>query len=349
MIRALLAFLVLVAPAASLAQTTEIGGVEVQIGGRVQTLFNTTTVDTEPTAEWLMRRVRLEAEVQVNELISAKVQPDFAGGELSLKDAYMMMSFDPGFGVLVGQAHRPFSLLEQTSSKRMPPIERGARIRGVEALEQYELVSGLEYSDRDIGLQLMGAPVGAPLGFEYAIGVFGGPLQGEVGGSDTYQLAGRVSVEPIGGVRVGAGWSRRDFLLPGPGAGTDSILRGGSAFEGDIEVGSFGSGLHLLAEVATGDLDPALGDDFFGAQGWGAYRFERAAGLLSMLEPTFRVSYGDAELHPGVAASDGTLLTPGLNIYLGGLNRVMMNYDFWTPDGRGDGAGSFKAMFQMVF
>ncbi|HET7274710.1 MAG TPA: porin [Longimicrobiaceae bacterium] len=335
--------------AATLAQPVRAQAPEIEISGRVQTIFNTTTADSEPRAEWLLRRVRLEAEVTVNDLISGKVQPDFAGGELSLKDAYLKLAFTPAFEVLVGRAHRPFSLLELTSSKRMPPIERGAAIRGVGALEEYELVHGLDYSDRDVGLQVMGAPAGAPLGFEYAVGVFGGPLQGEVGNANTYQLAGRATVQPTEMLKFGLGISNRDFHEVGPGVDETDLTRG-NAVEMDLEYGSFGPGFHLLAEVATGELDPARGDDFLGAQTWLAYRHELDNTVVSTIEPTMRVSYGDADLHPTVTtASGGTLLTPGLNLYLGGLNRVMVNYDVWLPAEDGDAEGSFKAMFQLVF
>ncbi len=44
----------------------------------------------------------------------------------------------------------------------------------------------------------------------------------------------------------------------------------------------------------------------------------------------------------------GTLFTPGINVYLGGLNRVMFNYDLWSPDGAGT-EGSFKVQFQLGF
>jgi hypothetical protein len=43
------------------------------------------------------------------------------------------------------------------------------------------------------------------------------------------------------------------------------------------------------------------------------------------------------------------LLTPGLNFYLGPLNRIMLNYDLWNPHGGGREARSFKAMIQMAF
>ena len=47
-------------------------------------------------------------------------------------------------------------------------------------------------------------------------------------------------------------------------------------------------------------------------------------------------------------ATGGTLLTPGVNLWLGGLNRLALNYEIWNPL-NGDGAHSFKAMFQMAF
>jgi hypothetical protein len=41
-------------------------------------------------------------------------------------------------------------------------------------------------------------------------------------------------------------------------------------------------------------------------------------------------------------------VTPGINLYLGGQNRVMFNYDFWNPTD-GERQGSFKTQFQLAF
>lgn len=321
--------------------------VEIGIGGRIQTQFNTTSVVTEAPSELFLRRVRLELDVKLNDLVSGALQPDFAGNEVTLKDVYLKLNFSPAIQILTGQAYIPFSLVEQTSSTRILPIERGARVRGLEALDEYELVNGLDYSDRDIGVQVMGAPAFMPLGFAYQAGVFRGPLHGASTVDDSYQYAARVTLEPIDVVRIGGGWSSRHFLAV-PGNTADPFLRG-HAFEVDLEVGTFAPGLHLLGEVAFGDADPNVGRDFFGTQGWVAWRSGRLSRAVSAVEPIFRASYGD----PGEGFARATLLTPGFNVHFGGRNRVMVNYDFVLPDTDfdpdADTEGAFRAQFQLAF
>lgn len=316
---------------------------EIRIGGRVQTQFNTTTAEGEPTSELVLRRVRLGAEVKFNELVSGEVEAEFARNTVSVTDAYLKLSFGPGLQLLAGQAFLPFSLLAQTGSTRILPIERGAAIRGINALDQFELISELDYSDREVGVQLLGAPAGAPLGLEYAAGIFRGPLHGAVGPRDTYQNAARFSVAPLSRTRVGAGWSSRHFVGD-TSAGFE--LKRGNAWEIDLEYGSFGPGFHLLGEVAFGDFDPFDRTRFFGAQGWLGYR-TRALVRISTLEPIVRVSYGTVD--DPQDDGGGVLLTPGLNMYLGGWNRFMVNYDWWLPKGGGRVEGSFKAQLQLAF
>ena len=104
----------------------------------------------------------------------------------------------------------------------------------------------------------------------------------------------------------------------------DPFVRG-HAFEVDMEVGTFAPGLHMLGEIAFGDADPQADRDFFGAQGWLAWRSEPISSTVSAIEPIFRASYGD----PGdESVSEATLLTPGINVHFGGRNRFMVNYDF---------------------
>jgi len=186
--------------------------VELTIGGRVQTQFNTTTVLTEAPSELILRRPRLEIEVKLNDLVSGAIEPEFAGDEVTLKDAFMQLSFSPAFQVLAGNAYKPFSLIETTSSTRILPIERGARIRGFNGVDHYGIINDLDYSDRDIGVQVMGAPGFLPLGFTYQAGVFRGPLHGASTVKDSYQYAGRITVQPHEVVRVGGAWSSRQFI-----------------------------------------------------------------------------------------------------------------------------------------
>jgi hypothetical protein len=332
------------------APVLKVGAAEISINGRVQAQFNTTGVDEEPATEWELRRVRLEATVKVNDLVSGKIQPEFAGSRVALRDAYIRLTFDPAFQVLAGQAHRPFGIITPTSSTRILPIERGVRIRGVAAdLDQYNLVSGLGYSERDVGIQVTGEPAGAPLGLSYALGYFNGPARAEAAGESTDQVVARLAVRPAERLRIGAGWSTREFLASEVLPDEDVELDRGHAWEADVEYGHYGPGLHLVGEVSYGDLTPSLGTRFFGAQGWLAYRTGAVSRAVSGVEPVLRVSYGDPNVNGrGDATGGGTLVTPGINLYLGGLNRVMLNYDWWNPD-VGRRHGSFKAQFQLAF
>lgn len=320
---------------------------ELSFGGRVQTQLATTTVDGEPPSEIFLRRVRLEATVRVNELVSGKIAPDFARDRVSVKDAYLRLDLHPAVGLLAGRAFKPFGLLEQTSSTRILPIERGASIPGLGALDEYEIVNELQYSDRDVGVQLLGSPEGAPLGLSYAAGVFRGPLQGSVGGESSYQFAARATVEPLPELRLGLGWSTRDFARDAGGEALE--LRRGNAFEVDAEYGAFDPGLHLLAEVALGDFDPFTDTRFAGAHAWLGWR-SQPVGAISGIEPILRLSYGSVDDTQTTPDAGGLLLTPGINLHLGGLNRLQLNYDLWSPNADGaDREGSLKAQFQLAF
>jgi hypothetical protein len=327
---------------------------EVSIGGRVQAQFSTSSADEAVPALWEMRRVRLEMAIRVNPLISARLNPEFSGPQVALRDAFVQLDLGPAAQVQVGQAFRPFGLIAQTSSVRILPIERGARFRGIPApQEHYNLVAGLGYADRDVGLQVRGAPPGAPLGLTYGAGVFNGPAVGAAVGTATYQLAARATIAPLDEVRLGAGWSRRHFAGAAPGEQAAPV-RAGAAWEIDAALGSFAGGPNLLAEAAFGTRDPWNPERrrFRAAQLWAAYRSRPLAANDFRIEPVLRVSHGDpdaSETERQVGGAGGLLLTPGLNLYAGPLNRVMVNYDFWSPAGDAPDHRSFRVMFQAAF
>lgn len=326
--------------------TIRVGTAEVTLSGRVQTQFNSTTAEGEPATRWLMRRVRLEARVRAGEVAGGKIQPDFSGERFTLRDAYVTLDFSPALRLLFGQAHRPFGILTRFSSLRMPPVEKGAEIRGVRALDEVNLLRDLGYSSRDIGMQASGAPEGAPLGLAYELAVLQGPAAERVSDGGTVQLIARAAVSPAEWLTLGGSWSRRDFAPEAEPSEAGSARRG-SALALDLAVEPVTPGLLLLAEVTSGDYDPWRGATFRGAQAWAAYDWTPPRGAVSMVEPLLRVSRGEVEGAAGV--DGGTLLTPGLNLYLGGLNRVMANYDVWIPAGGGRAERSFKAMFQLAF
>src|SRR5690606_30190849 len=98
-------------------------------------------------------------------------------------------------------------------------------------------------------------------------------------------------------------------------------------------------GPHVVVEAAMGDYQPFLDQKFSGAQAWLGYR-ARVGRRLTLVEPVFRVSHASIDDVPEAPAPDGTLITPGLNLYFGGLNRILFNYDFWLGEDDTD-ASSF--------
>lgn len=345
--------LVTAAPAAGqgFVITTPDSSARITFGGRVQTVFNTTSADDEPQTDIELRRVRLDATLQLNRVVTGKIQPEFAGSRVSLKDAYVRFTLDPALQVWAGQAHRPFGVISPYSTTRVIPIEKGLRIRGVDdAYDHYNLLEERGYADRDVGLQLRGEPRGAPLDLSYAVGWFNGPARTDAPRENSGQIVARVAVAPARGVRVGTSLSRRDFFLLDEDEEEVLDRASGEAWGLDVELGSGRVGLHFIGEVAYGDFDPVTDREFLGMQGIVAYRTGPVSSTIASVEPLLRVSHGDPDYrNPGMEdATGGTLFTPGVNLWLGGLNRLAINYEIWNPL-NGDGAHSFKAMFQLAF
>ncbi|MDZ7779568.1 MAG: porin [Gemmatimonadota bacterium] len=322
--------------------TVTTDALELELGGRLHTQLNTTSVDGEPASRLLIRRARVELGVQLPNGISGAIQPEFGNGGVSLKDAYVEMEVSPTLALRAGSTYRPFGLLEQTSSKRILPVERGLRVRGLAAWDEYAVLNSLDYSDRDVGLVLLGAP---SEDVDVTAGVFRGPLHGQVGANSSYQYVARVRGRTAEDLWIGTAWSSRHFVV---GAGPE--LERGHAFEIDLEYGSFTPGWHALAEVAFGDADQVADANFHGGHAWIAYRTEPSEGRGVMLEPLLRLSHADVGIgQQPLTPPGGTLLTPGVAVYFGPANRIAVNYDLWWGGRDSEDASSFKVMFQMGF
>ena len=328
--------------------TFTVNGMEVTLGARLQTQFSTSSVDSVPATDWSIRRARVELSTRYGPVVAGRLQVDFAGNRVTFKDAFVRLNFHRALSVLAGNAHRPFGAIAQTSSTQMAPIERGVRVRGLRARDEYALVTDLGYAERDLGIQLTGRPA-LPLGVFYTAAYTNGPAHGVDGGERSYQLSARAGFQPVSGVTLAGSWGRRDFAqLAADSASTRA--RGGHAWAIDAEVGGYRPGPHAIAEVAFGDGDPFTGRRFLGAQGWISYRTRAVGSRIASLEPLFRVSHGDPDTDRDAPQDGaGTLITPGFNIYLGGLNRVMFNYDLWRGAHGAPNGQSFKAQFQMAF
>jgi hypothetical protein len=332
------------APAESQAPPVSVG-----VTGRMQFQFNSTSVDADEIGEPLAsstfetRRVRLGASVRVGDWIRGFIEPEYALGRLALKQVWMSLELDPALVLRAGQFKKPFSVINLTSSTVHPMIERGVRIRGLsDALEvanqgelnsvrgdlligeQHTLLDVQGYLAYDLGVALEGR-LG---GFGLAAGVFNGNGADLRDENDGKSLAARVTYElDVGApLTVGAAWSRRELSWP---TAEDTDTRTGDAFEVDAELGGLREGWWLLGELSSG-TNLATEERFLGAQGVLARFFETGGTRIEGIEPMARVSYGDPD--DSVDDDAGLLLTPGVNLYFIGRNRLMFNWDVFVPE-----------------
>ncbi len=330
------------------AQQIQAGPVTLDLTGRAQVQFSTTSVrDTDlpadegvPATAFETRRIRFGTDFAFEDWIAGAIEADFVGGTATLTNGFVDLSLAESLVVRAGQFKKPFGLFELTSSTKILTIERAARLRGLEAYlgavpsETQTLLVGGRYVGRDIGVEAFGAvgPV------TYAAGVFNGSGANARETLDSKAVAGRLGVAVSDGLVVGAAASRQPLV--------------GTAWALDAELGAFREpGLHVMAEVMTGDnASLAAGGTvptMVGAQaaaGWFAPR----AGRVEGIEPLVRVSWADPDTD--LAGDHGLLLTPGLNLYFTGRNRLMLNGDLYLPaqDGRGARYG-LVAQLQVYF
>jgi hypothetical protein len=324
------------------AQTVQAGGLELDLSGRVQAQFNTTSVgedelaDVPASSAFETRRIRFGTRFDYDGWLTGTVEADFGGESARLTDGYIDARLAEGFAIRAGQFKKPFGLIELTSSTQILTIERSARIRGLEDLmadagtmvgeEQWLLDEG-KYVGRQIGVMAHGT-----LGrLGYAAGVFNGEGANspDVEGSKAFAARLTFSVtEPLVlGMALGS--------QPAAGFGVDADEIHVQAFSVDAEYGTFrGEGLHVMAEAMVGEnpllFDAAAGDpaSMAGAQVVAAWFLPRQGGRVEGLEPALRVSWGD----PGGTDDDsGLLLTPGTNVYFSGRNRFMVNGEVYLP------------------
>ena len=362
------------------AQTIDSGPIKLKLLGRVQTQFSTTSVDEAellaagrppslaiPATTFEARRIRFGVEVEYEKWLVGKLETELALARLLMRDAFLNMAFAPQAQLRVGQFKKPFSLLQLTSSSVWPVIERGVRIRGLgDALslddslaggtpalsrfqgivlpgEEQDLLEIQGYQSFDLGAAVHGS-VGA---FGYSVGVFNGAGFDRVDDTDAKSWAARATYRfgkslPI---TLGAAASHRELRTQNRPA---ILTVDGTAYEADIEIGAFRRpGIHVLAEVTTGTNLGVDTANFFGAQAIAAYFVPFADERFEGLELAGRISHGDPS--DAVDDDDGLLLTPGINLYFHGRNRLMLNWDFYQASERFSDQNALRAQAQFYF
>jgi len=359
--------------------------VKIEMGGRLQTQlagsscsdFSSESSDSSlcshdvPSLDLFVRRARLEFDIEVNDWISAKIQPDFAAVDgVELKDAYGMLDLQPGADnsmarIRVGHFKRPFDGFQLTSSTQILTIERDLDIPGVSgtaALSLDELATRNFLSDRDVGVMFDGGTAGDRI--HYWVGAFNGEAPDANGETDNAkQLIGRAQYSLMAGphpLKISAGGALAEVGYTRSDGSLDSRKVG--AFELFAELGSFGGGPHVQAGVIVGKnrLQNAeggapnleAGDPLASMRTWqaiGAWKFDAGDNFfIEAIEPLLRVTMAD----PNTDLDNDTVwgFTPGVEIFFDGRNKLALNWDFVTFGADGvDGENSFKASYQFHF
>jgi hypothetical protein len=348
---------VMLAAGAASGQTVRAGGLELDLTGRVQIQFNTTSVTEDdpgivsapPATAFETRRLYFGTGFSYDGWLTGLVQADFGGATAALTDGYIDAAVGDGLSVRMGQFKKPFGLFELTSNTKTLTIERAVRIRGVTDVvgvpgETHFLLAGSEYLGRQIGVMVHGSS--GSVG--YAAGVFNGEGVNtrEIQGSKA--MAGRVTLALEGPLVVGGAVS----LQPTGAFDADGNEIRAAAFALDAEWGAFRAvGLHVMAEAMYGDNPLLLATDapptMMGAQVAAAW-FSPRTGRVEGLEPVFRLSWADPDTD--TADDAGLLLTPGVNLYFTGRNRLMVNAEAYIPSASGvDAQYGLVAQFQVYF
>lgn len=323
---------------------------QVRFGGRLHSQLATSSAAEGKSTDFFTRRARLTLDVRVSPLLDARVQPDFGGGKLELKDAYFRLSFDRAFRMSVGQFKRAFDIFELNSSTDIVVVERTGRIDGVDecagpggtcALSRFS--EKLAYSDRDIGLKADGS-IGERI--DYMATLTNGTGTGSPDENSEKSLAGRVSVRVAEGVTVSANISRHDFV------GEDGDSEAATAFGADLDIGRFRSGTHLQVGVIGGGnwhLATSRGAEIPRFLTWQTIlsrHFALEGKRFEAVEPMVRASWGDPDR--GAEDDGGLLLTPGVFLYVKGKNRVGANLDIYRS-GPETGEFSFKLQTYLYY
>ncbi len=384
-----LAALLLLAAGAGEARAQEVtldaSAVEVDLSGRVQVQAATSScssvpfgdaspcTEQVPSVDLFTRRVRLSAFVEINDFIAAKVEPDYGGLDgVEMRDVYGRLTFGEGAKLQVGQFKRPFDGFNLVSSSQLLTIERDVDVPGVPGLRAgslSEFVDGFGLGSYDVGAMLFGTVADGRL--DYHAAVFNGePVEENDDTNGDKQLVGRLTYRLATGdlplaVSAAGAWTDREVRDPGDRPGTRLAADYYADYQVWAELGGYEPGPHVQAGLVFGDNPTQTADGaspgdaplpadagYAGMRAWqviGAWRFAvPGTDRLEAVEPVFRVTR--AEPNTDVADDENWALTPGVNVYFHGRNKLQLNWDFATFADEGtDAVDSFKVQFQVYF
>lgn len=337
----------LLGAAAAAAQTTY---PSVKVTGRLQSQFyyfgnEDYAATTGPQSNFFIRRARIEARVQMNEYITAYIQPSFEGGRaaasssctstldtlantvttkctngnggIRLRDAWIDVRLSKpeaptAFTLRFGQEKRPFSRYELTSSNNLPSIERGAG-RGILAVQSNDLFGSAGLLAHDVGvsgrverkLDASGRMV------SLVAGIYNGRGESLNDNNNAKSFGVRASADVWSKLSLGGAYFSHDQIIA-----ADSAFRN-KGYGVDAQWSKVGEpGLYVLGEVLSGEQANAARTKMLGIQGVAAYniRMTSPTSWLYAVEPSLRVDIADPDTDTD---NDGaTLITGSVAFYM---------------------------------
>jgi len=132
---------------------------KIKVSGYIQAQYqNYENLNTQPTNFFSLRRVRVKFTYEAADGIKFVLQPDFAPGSLSLKDAYVVVNdhWSKTFSLWAGKFNRPNYEVEYSSSQR-------------EIAERSLIIRTLYPGERAIGAKLEYNPLSVPFHAQLAL------------------------------------------------------------------------------------------------------------------------------------------------------------------------------------
>ncbi|HXV86583.1 MAG TPA: porin, partial [Gemmatimonadales bacterium] len=328
-----------------------------------------------------IRRLRIQADVQLDENIFLVIQPSLEMASLRMRDAYVRVSLSPAVGVTLGQEKAPFYRYEFNSSNNLPSIERGLRMYGLAGREGLnDLVVNNGYAAQDLGAFVDLSAWEKRLFFK--VGVVNGSRESSLDVNNAKSFFGRVALTArVNGagqsaLQFGASVAARDRAVCAVCAGTVTYFPDSSkmttALGLDLEIGGHRPGFHLIADAVQGDNVPLAtrvnsgrntgnlpntADSnvvtFRGVSLIGAYRLVTAGSarrVIRMVEPALRLDWAD----PNSSAPNdaGVLVTPAASLYFGPTTILRVGLDLYrygSLPGLAHVAREFKVSWQANF
>jgi hypothetical protein len=328
--------------------------------------------------DMFLRRARGSITAGLFDFLDVKLQLDFSGfDDVAIKDGFARLKFFPALNVRFGNMKRPFDGFQLTSSSQMIIIERDLDIPGISSLRSLsldELTTRFRASDRDVGIELSGEVAGGRV--SYWVGYFAGQqIQDALDTLPNADSRGQWIARAQANLQVGE--MPLDIAVAGAVTDRPFVTDDGVTFTGKyftnlefwLQLGGFNEGLLVQGGYVYGQnpfmnregdlLDFLPTDEFARAQtfqvntGWRFitrpkdYQGSIAKRPVEAIQPVFRVTWADA--NTDIARDDNWGITPGVQIFFYGRNKLALNWDLALFSDDTSSASSFKLMLQGYF